>query len=67
MENKVQVFINVTSEGYIKDVLSGRNVVADADYDYFFYMTEQEAQELGRAKVVIDENMKPQLVKESAA
>lgn len=62
MNNKVQVFINVTDEGYIKDLLSGRSIVADGPYDYYFYMDEEEVNALGRARVVVDENMKPQLV-----
>ncbi len=51
----------MTSDGYIKDLLSGKNIVANAAYDYYFFMDEAEVNALGKARVVIDANMKPQL------
>lgn len=62
MEEKVQVYINVNPDGSVKDEVSGMKVIPETDYDYFFFLEQEKANSLGGAKVVIDENMKPQLV-----
>ncbi|AJD92024.1 hypothetical protein JMA_27070 [Jeotgalibacillus malaysiensis] len=64
MDGYVQVFINVDNEGFIKNIMTGISIVAQSPYDYYFYLPEEEANSLGRARVFIDENMKPQLIKE---
>lgn len=62
MEEKVQVYINVNKDGSVKDEISGMKVIPEADYDYYFFLEQERANNLGSYRVVIDENMKPQLV-----
>lgn len=64
MEDYVQVYVNVDNQGNIKQLISGKMIVADAPYDYFFYMPAEEAAAIDRGRVEVDEYMKPQLIKE---
>lgn len=65
MEEKVQVYINVNPDGSVKDEISGMKVIPEADYDYYFFLEQERANNLGGYRVVIDENMKPQLIEKT--
>lgn len=61
MGEPTQLYVNVTPEGFIRSMYSGKNIVATEQYDYFFITDEDTADNAGLYKVVI-ENMKPKLV-----
>lgn len=61
MGEPTQLYVNVTPEGFIRGMYSGKNIVATEQYDYFFITDEDTADNAGLYKVVI-ENMKPKLV-----
>lgn len=65
MEEKVQVYINVNPDGSVKDEVSGMKVIPEADYDYYFFLEQEKADNLVNLRVVIDENMKPQLIEKT--
>ena len=58
----IQLFVNVDETGNIKKEYSGENIVAEDNYDYFFLTEKATIENLPNLKVVIGENMKPQLV-----
>lgn len=62
MAGNVQLFVNVDSNGNIIADDSGKNIVATESFDYFFITDEGVADNAGLYKVVIGDNMKPQLV-----
>lgn len=57
----MQVYVNVNPDGTIKDEVSGMKVIPESDYDYYFFLEQSKADNLVNFRVVIDENMKPQL------
>ncbi|MGI2329643.1 hypothetical protein [Planococcus sp. YIM B11945] len=67
MNEKVQLFVKVDSQGNIKEEYSGRNIVMTEPQHYCFIVDEAVANNVVQYKVLIDEEMVPQLVlKESA-
>lgn len=62
MNAQVQLFVKVDSQGSIKEVYSGRNIVMTEPQHYCFIVDEEVANAVAEYKVIIDENMVPQLV-----
>lgn len=61
MGEGVQLYINVDAEGNVTGTYSGKNIVATEEYNYFFIVEEEVADQAGLYKVVINE-MVPELV-----
>lgn len=61
MDDVVQLYVNVDQDGNVRGMYAGKNIVATEQYDYFFIVDEDVADQAGLYKVEID-NMKPRLV-----
>jgi hypothetical protein len=56
------LYVNIDEDGNIVDSLYGQNIIPDREYDFFFYTTEEIAENAFDYKVAIVK-MKPELVK----
>ncbi|MEC3882633.1 hypothetical protein VKA52_02695 [Halobacillus sp. HZG1] len=61
-----QVFVNVDEQGNILVEYSGRNIIAEDQYDYFFLVNEEVAMHLNEYKVSLN-GFKPSLVLKGSA
>jgi hypothetical protein len=55
------LFVDIDEEGNIIDALYGYNIIPDREYNFFFYTTEEIAENAFDYKVAIVK-MKPELV-----
>jgi hypothetical protein len=55
------LFVDIDEEGTIIDALFGYNIIPDREYNFFFYTTEEVAENAFDYKVAIVK-MKPELV-----
>jgi hypothetical protein len=57
----VLLFVNIDENGNVIEALYGLNIIPDREYDFFFYTTEEIAENAFDYKVAIV-GMKPELV-----
>jgi hypothetical protein len=55
------LFVDIDEQGTIIDALYGYNIIPDREYNFFFYTTEEVAENAFDYKVAIVK-MKPELV-----
>lgn len=66
VEKQIQLFINVDSEGNIKMIYSGENIIATEPFDFFFLTDEETIDNLVNYKVTIV-GFKPTLTLKASA
>lgn len=66
MEDLWQAFVNVDSAGNITGDYSGKNIVAEDPYDFFFLVYKEVAMNLNEYRVQLD-GFKPSLVPKQSA
>lgn len=64
MADTVQVYANVNDKGEIVLAQIGENIVASEDFDFFFMVTPEVADELDKYKVSLDGFKKSLVLKE---
>ncbi|MFC4712221.1 hypothetical protein [Planococcus dechangensis] len=64
MAKDIQLYINVNPDGSIKKAVSGENIVASEDYDFFFMKPEEIANQIHLYKVVMNGMVKDLVLKD---